>query len=154
MVPLETFITFWMTSGITSNNYPTIFTMFIQLRYTLWGTGVANFNQLIISFPTLDQPWGNNMFPFDFGTGYTNGQFVDCYSPGNVFDCKLSTGGNTLSQPASLIITSPNTIVAGGGCTMATCPSFFLFIPNIKTPPNVQIYSTALIYIKLYNSGT
>jgi hypothetical protein len=49
-----------------------------------------------LSFPTLDGA-GHNMFPFDLGTTLANGEYVDCYSPGLTFSCKLSTGGATLS---------------------------------------------------------
>jgi hypothetical protein len=69
-----------MTSGITSTNYPTIFTVEITLRYSFAASTVANLDQLIMQWPTLDGS-DNYMFPFDLGTGYTNGEYVDCWCP-------------------------------------------------------------------------
>jgi len=84
------------------------------------------------------------MFPTDLGTGYSNGDPVDCVSIGANFNCKLSIGAPAVSTPAGIILESTAVIAANTDVEV--------YIPFIKLPvdPHVRVY--ARMYLRQFDT--
>ena len=135
------------------NNYITTISCFSIFKVSLTPTVNINGNtgstpgQILIEFPTANAA-GTSLFPNDLGTGYKNGDLLDCDCTGSCpagLQCKLNKGGNSILSPSYIIVDS----TAG----FSASSNFRLKFPKIQMPSTDKLFLQMRIVSRSYATG-
>ena len=102
--------------------------------------------QILIEFPTASLV-DTTLFANDLGTGYNNGEIIDCYCNGcpAVVMCTLNTGANSVNSPTYIIISSKTAFPIN--------VNFQLKFPKLKLPTIEKMFIQMRVVSRLYTAA-
>ena len=135
------------------NNYITTINRYSIFLVSLTPTITINPNtgttpgQILIEFQTANSA-GVPLFPTDLGTGFTNGQSLDCVCTGTCpagLECTLNKGAVSALSPSYIIVDSTNGFPSSS--------SFVLRFPKLQMPSTDMLFIQMRIVSRTYMAG-
>ena len=132
---------------ITTKDHYSLFELYFTLTKVVNSEANANFGQILLYFPTHDGT-NKNIFLNDIGTGFNNGQYIDCICVNGCSDpkCKINTGSSHIDSPAVILIQSTGNFPANTPIKIK--------IPKMKNPSIDWNIARMKIIARNYDSGT
>ena len=135
----------FINTFITTKSQKSIFLVSLTPTIIINSNTGSNPGQILIEFPTMNSG-GATLFDNVLGTGYNNGELLDCICTGCPagLQCKINAGANSATSPSYIIIDATSDFANS---------NFIIRFPKLTMPTTDKLFIQMRIVSRKYDAG-